>query len=47
MCQKTWKWLQPSTLAAFSSSFGIVRMYWRIRKMKKALAKNDGTISGR
>ena len=37
----------PSILAASSRSRGIVMTYWRIRKMKKALPKKFGTISGR
>lgn len=45
--QKIPKCPQPSIRAASSSSFGMPRMNWTIRKMKNAsVASSFGTISG-
>ena len=45
--KKIRKWPQPSIRAASSSSRGMPRMNWTIKKMKKAsTAKNLGRISG-
>ena len=41
-----WKWFAPSIFAASSSSSGIVRMYWRSRKMLNMLTQ-PGTIRPR
>src|SRR5215217_2224545 len=45
-CVKICHSFAPSTRAASESSGGMVLKNWRSRKISKALAKNEGTISG-